>query len=431
MTSTRFAARLVLSLGLTWGCSSNSIDPPTQAADTPELGASSAVEEADALDEAPQPDTSPDADPAPGPDLPDVSQWEPDPIAPTSFDPHTGLRPACKAGGAIALEPKRTALEALPWERGLAMKYSADYEAFVQRAARHARPRSQRELEAFLDSIGRAPGDDGSEDRPPARTLASKDSLLSRDPESPEDLGQMLADGLAIEFLLEGLDERPLTVQPGPGPGWAGGRQLNLVLQDPYVGTMEVLLILPDGEGPWPAVVVHPGHFEDAHYHRQFRYGAEFAEAGLAMAILTPRANDSFPVEDATSQLLLRNGFTFAGLRVYELLLIRKYLRCRGDIQGERIGLMGHSGGAVMGNLAVRVERSWNSYVSDLTGDYLNWDREARTALDETAPRIHPLHTHVNDFETSEVPILTLPYGFGKTSDELLSFFGKHLQAEP
>ena len=59
----------------------------------------------------------------------------------------------------VGLEPEATALERLPWERGLAMKYAADYEAFVERAAKHARPQSQADLEAMLDSMSAPPGD--------------------------------------------------------------------------------------------------------------------------------------------------------------------------------------------------------------------------------------------------------------------------------
>ncbi|MEE2830576.1 MAG: hypothetical protein VX498_15415 [Myxococcota bacterium] len=397
------------------------MDPEPEPQAPPEAPPAPPPEPSTLAEEEPPPPASPTkpAEPeaeqvprAPSTERLPVSQWEPPDLPPQPFDPRAELRSDCSPAGTVHIDPLPEAAAQLPWQRGQAMKYGADYEAFVTRAREHTRPKSQEALEAMLDKLaGPQPVTRGEKPPPPT---------------APE-LQAKLIEGLGMGFLLDGLEQRPLSIQPGPGPGWAEGRQLNIVMNDPYVGTMELLLVLPDGRGPWPAVVAHPGHFEDAHYHRQFRFGADFAAAGIALAILTPRANDSHPLEDKTSQLFLRNGFTFMGVRVYELLLVRKYLRCRTDIQADRLGLVGHSGGAVVGNLAVRVERSWKAYVGDLTGDYLNWDVHNRTALDETAPAVYPLHPYVNKFTTSEVPTLMLPYEFGPTGEVMIDFFKKHL----
>jgi hypothetical protein len=328
-----------------------------------------------------------------------------------SEPPVTALEPGCGPGRAIGVVEEGP-LDDFPWEHeDAATKYGDDYMRFIDIAADHARPVTRETMEALLD--GMKAGDRTDE--------------VNWDLPRPEDLNPRVRTGLNLDFMLDGLDARRLVVRPGPGASAWDGRQIQWALQDPYVGTMEVLLLLPPGEGPWPAVVVHPGHMEHAAFHRDTRFGADFPAANMALAILTPRANDSFPVEDRVSRNLVQNGFSFIALRVYELLLVKKALRCRADIDGSRIGLLGHSGGAVVGNLAVRVDTSWNAYVGDLTGDYLDWDSNSRTAIDELAPHVFPLWELINDFKTAEVPVLMLPYGFGETSDAMLAFYREHL----
>jgi hypothetical protein len=113
-------------------------------------------------------------------------------------------------------------------------------------------------------------------------------------------------------------------------------------------------------------------------------------------------------------------------IRLYELWLIRKLLRCRNDIDPQRIGLLGHSGGAVVANMAIRIDSEWEAYVADLTGDYLNWDEQRGTVMDETAPRAHPYESYVNDFTTSPVPMVMLPYEYGDGS-KMVAFLKEHL----
>jgi hypothetical protein len=323
----------------------------------------------------------------------------------------TPAEPRCGAGRALGVVEEATPLAEFPWGENAAL-YGAAYERFIELAADHAKPMTRERMETMLDAMKRG-------ERP--------DEINWRKARSNADLNLRVRAGLNLEFLLDGLDARRLTVRPGPGASKWAGRQVHLALQDPFVGTFEVLLLLPPGAGPWPAVVVHPGHFENAEFHRDNRFGADFPAAGIALAILTPRANDSFPVEDRVSRALVQNGFSFMGLRVYELLLVKKALRCRSEIRPKRIGLLGHSGGAVVGNLAIRVDTSWTAYVGDLWGDYLNWDSATRTAIDELAPHVHPVWEMVNDFETAELPVLTLPYEFGETGDAMVSFFTEHL----
>jgi hypothetical protein len=296
-----------------------------------------------------------------------------------------------------------------PWD-GIThpMKWDADYQTFLKKidAARSAGgPAPTGQTFDTLRSLG-------------THLTAVRDSTLV--PQLDEDsadfdrlLSAALLDGISANYLYDGLADRRLDVAPGPGERWTKGRQEVLALDDPWIGRFEVIVLLPEGPGPHPAIVVHPGHFEDARSHRDQRFSEEIVHAGIAMAILTPRANDSHPKENDLSLDLLKRGTSLLSVRLYELWLIRKLMRCRTDIDPKRIGLLGHSGGAVVANMAIRIDSDWGAYVSDLTGDYLNWDAELGTVMDETAPGAHPYWNYVNNFDTAPVPMVMLPYEYG------------------
>jgi len=301
------------------------------------------------------------------------------------------------------------------------MKWDAAYQLFLKkidaaRAAGDPSPTGKQftttaALSTYLSSVRDSPG---------------VPELDSKSVEFPALLSAGLLDGISANYLYDGLAQRPLSVAPGPGERWTLGRQEVLALDDPWLGRFEVIVLLPEGPGPYPAIVVHPGHFEDARSHRDQRYSKAIVDAGIAMAILTPRANDSHPTENNLSLELLKRGTSFMSIRLYELWLIRKLLRCRSDIDPQRIGLLGHSGGAVVANMAIRIDSEWVAYVADLTGDYLNWDAQRGTVMDETAPRAHPFESYVNDFTTSPVPMVMLPYEYGDGS-AMVEFLKKHL----
>ncbi len=158
------------------------------------------------------------------------------------------------------------------------------------------------------------------------------------------------------------------------------GTQIILAMHDPWVGTIRVVLLLPTTSGPHPVVI---------------------------------------------GQALL-GGFSMMAVRIYEVLLLHKLLRCRPDIDTERLGLIGHSGGSAVGNLAIRVAPEiFDAYVSDNLNSYFNWVDSA--LQDETDPAIYPWSQIINDFSTSSVPVLEVPYAFENEYQDIADFFDLHL----
>jgi hypothetical protein len=143
----------------------------------------------------------------------------------------------------------------------------------------------------------------------------------------------------------------------------------------------------------------------------------------------TPRGAGVDQWEDLATRTLLRNGFTFLGVRIYETLLALKYLRWRGDIAADRLGLIGQSGGSVVSNVTVRIEPRFRAYVSDCVGHYFS-ETEGRL-LDETTPGLHPYYQFINDFSTSVTPVLTTPYEYAGAMPDITAFFQERLIRRP
>ena len=67
------------------------------------------------------------------------------------------------------------------------------------------------------------------------------------------------------------------------------------------------------------------------------------------------------------------------------------------------------------------------AYVSDFQMNYAQWVPEIRLYHCETVPELYPYHPLVNDFTTSAVPVLSVPYGYADGMDPIFAFFVEKL----
>ncbi|MBJ93530.1 MAG: hypothetical protein CMP23_03545 [Rickettsiales bacterium] len=304
---------------------------------------------------------------------------------------------------------------------------NADYLEFSDRAGSLAVPvENCGALHAQLAQMWR---DGWDQPRPPIPELSAE--------QLTDDLLAVLNLGVLIggDERHDSLSERPLEVSVLGERDAGGYRELELVLRDPLVGSVHGLLLLPPGEGPFPAVLALPGHGESAAEHRDQRFGWLFPEEGIAALILDTRAYDTGIAEHEASLALLCGGFSLMSVRVYEALLALKFLRGRAEVCNDRIGLIGHSGGSVTGNLLIRLDPELAAFVSDLTAIYFNvgeplegqkWGQIA----DETHPGLARLSANINDHSTASIPVLEAPYGYAEGPAPLFEFFARHLIAE-
>ena len=281
-----------------------------------------------------------------------------------------------------------------------------DYLAFPDVAADWAAPLTEFELEDVLAQMQ-------------AGSLA-----LSSGPFDAAGLKTAVIEGMRTGFLLDGLHARELRVQESdPLPlaqfepaSWAGVPAIGweFQLEDPYVGRLRGIAARPEGEGPFGVVVAIHGHHESAEVWLAGRQAAVLLDAGYAIVAPTLRVNDAGTVETEVTRTLLGAGFSFAGLRVYEQLLAMRYAASIPELDRCKVGLLGHSGGAVAANVTLWLDPGIRGLITDLQSNYFVGDHQY--ILDETAPGLYRLSTFINDFEQSPVPALLVPYNF-ETAD--------------
>jgi hypothetical protein len=310
-----------------------------------------------------------------------------------------------------------------------------------------------RRLAAWLLSLALA-GPAGAQSCPePARCIADYLALPSRVALIDPPLS-----GEEVDGLVEALDEARLRAGPlvpgelekalGFGPlraalgvplaqvdttDIAGGRAL--VFHDPLVGRLEGILLLPDGPGPFPAVLALHGHGDRAEVFVDRHHGRDYPVRGIALLAITLRGMNIDEHEHLAARELMRHGLQLIGVRAYEALRALAYLRSLPEIDARRTGLIGHSGGSSLGNLLVRLEPDLAAYVSDHAVDFRSsgW-REPYHC--ETVPGLYPIHRQLNDLSRAGLPVLQVRYGYGRRklfgldrreSRRILDFFAGQL----
>ena len=291
----------------------------------------------------------------------------------------------------------------------------AQYRSFVADHAQFAHPRPFEDVLAELAEIEAEP-------LPPVMHL------------SQEQLRARIVDALNIGFMLEGLDARPLQVTIFAESETDGITSRHLIFADPLVGEFEALQLEPRASDPMPAIIGLHGHFDTPAIFAENYLGADLAAAGYLVLMPQFRAMNCFGPEDEISRTLISGGFHLMAMRVYETLLLEKYLRSLPRVDSRRIGILSHSGGSSTANLAVHLTDGIAAQVTDY---YVDWrDRCIPPPVDlpvhcETVPGLFPLSTTFPDDRSAPLPRLSIPYaenGFAEDADAIFGFFAAHLR---
>ncbi|MCZ7583036.1 MAG: hypothetical protein M5R36_06705 [Deltaproteobacteria bacterium] len=255
-------------------------------------------------------------------------------------------------------------------------------------------------------------------------------------------LRRRLIAALNIEFLVDGLDERPLTVTTVAATRSGDGETRELIFSDPFVGDFRALLVAPvPARRKSPAIIALHGHFDAPETFFDQFFGKRLVAEGIAVLVLSSRALGGAPHEPETVLRFLHRGFHVLGLHVYETLLAHKYLSFlsllpNGPVDAEAIGLLGHSSGSTTANIALRLLRGKiRAYAGDQITEYLGVypvsAANENSVFVTQAPPLFPYSRAVNDFSTAGADVLMLPYGFrdGDLSyeNEVVSFFASKL----
>lgn len=241
------------------------------------------------------------------------------------------------------------------------------------------------------------------------------------------DLKGRIVQELNIDFLLEGLDERKLEVSISAARQRIGYTEKELLFVDPRVGPFSALLLIPDKKKPCPAVVGLHGHGGSGKSFRDHGFGADLAKEGFVVIMPSFRAMRFDESEEAISRELYLNGFTLMGIRVYETLLLIKYLKYKDFVNENRIGIIGHSGGSTVACLVSRISPDLRAGVYDMFSGF--YDEIIHC---ETIPGMVYYAPQINNLSTLKIPFRKFEYAYTGQYDkqEALDFFKKNLTGD-
>lgn len=183
-----------------------------------------------------------------------------------------------------------------------------------------------------------------------------------------------------------------------------------------------------------PAIIGLHGHLDTPAIFAAEFLGTELAADGYLVLMPRFRAMECFTVEAQISRTLISGGFHPMALRVYEALLMEKYLRSLDRVDARHIGILSHSGGSSTANLVVHLTGGIAAQVTDY---YVDWrDRCIPPPADfpvhcETVPGLFPLSTTFADERSAPIPRLSLPYAensFASDAEAIRNFFATHLR---
>lgn len=360
---------------------------------------------------------------APTPDVPAAAPLGPPPgeVVPTSMAPdlpRLGAVEAVAAGGLEDTGPITWRVDpSATWDCGQDSVYCAD--PYIELAFAIADP--ERDLHGCADYLPEQSLDLGVYDAP-------------QDAWSADDLAADLREGLDLDWLLDGLAQRPLELVLVEERVQGGLRQQRILATDPIVGTMQWRLLWPaNEERPLRGILAFPGHPMSDDAGLEFidsPYGRPLAEAGYLLAVPSVRAYDSMHAESDASAYLICAGSSLLAMRHYEALLLDRALRWLGVPD---LSLVGHSGGSVTMNALVRHDSRWRAAVSDLQSTYAvvmfcveGGPEGGYCLLDEVHPHLSRRHPQINreDLVPRMLPWSSHEYGYPEGVGPILDFLG-------
>ena len=236
------------------------------------------------------------------------------------------------------------------------------------------------------------------------------DDLIDVLPEgslTENELREVVFSMLNIDWLVEELDNRLLSITIIREEEKEFYFEWEMLLVDPYIGTFRGIFLLPKGMGSFPGIVALHGHTSSALEYRDDYWGKDYATNGYAVFLPDMRvAGGPSGEENIVQREFMINGYWFQTVRVYEALLVYKFLRFLNLVENENFSIIGHSGGALTANLVMRVDFDIKAIVVDIHTDYTAYNPTYDYWADGTVLTLYPYH------------VLTQPLNYYKTEGQ-------------
>lgn len=278
----------------------------------------------------------------------------------------------------------------------------AGYSRFLDLAAGRGTSRDESELHRWIQDAIAAPAPSGEI--------------------TPDRFASAVVSALGVGFLLDQLEEVHSSVAFLADELHLGHTVHRFLIDDPWVGTLGGFFVLPEGEGPHRAILAEHGHGTEAVDWLDTYGGLDYVEAGFVLFAVDHRMMYADDGESEVGHDLLADGFTLAGIHIYESLLVHRLMRWHPAVDADHIGLLGHSAGSNRGNLMVRLTDTFGAYVSD-NPTLFDFDPSAPRYHEALVPELAPWQDAIGDSQTAPTPTLEVDYGFPEGTGPLLEFF--------
>ena len=202
-----------------------------------------------------------------------------------------------------------------------------------------------------------------------------------------------------------------------------------LLFYDQHVGFFEVLILIPkQDKARYPAIIGLHGHRQTSYNFKEDFFVEDLVNEGFIVIIPAFRAMGLTETEYIISKKLLLNGFTLMGIRVYETLLVEKYLQHLEYVEEENIGIFGHSGGCSIASFVTVLCSRIKAKVVDHESNFMD-----RTDLygiyDEILPALVEHSETIHNYNsTPENSKFKAPYEYPGCQHKVLDFFKKYLK---
>ena len=270
--------------------------------------------------------------------------------------------------------------------------------------------------------------------------LVGKDNTpVFRDMVSPGEMYDIVLEGSGLKNLLAGFWSLSLWFRTVAVTDYGDYVEKLIVMRNQHLDEVQAMILVPPGDGPFPAILVAPGHSNDVDGYgdQQFRdklHGLDFVRAGYAILAISWRDMCGWPHEDYVSRLLLGAGTSMVSVQMLELMMGLKYLEAQAWVQTDRIGLISHSGGNASGNPLVWLEQSrFKAAVSDFNTSYADysWNADQGVWIQNTfSPIWWPEQLRLPNIQPQAGSVLGLRpyYGYPNWREDVFPFFEEHLK---
>ena len=243
-------------------------------------------------------------------------------------------------------------------------------------------------------------------------------------------LREAIIEKMNIGFLLDDLkSQRQVRVAHAQTKN--GIKETILEIIDPHVGRFDALLLSPTKVGSSStAILALHGHGDNPETMAKKYLGRRLAAKGHHVVLPRLRAHEcqrQVNIENMVAIDLWAHGFSLMGLHVYEALVAQREAQAHWGVAAMKWGVLGHSGGSSLANLLPRVSDGFDAKAVDYFVDFNNRCGAERIHCETFGP-LFPLANDINNEKTLSIPTLSVPYGYKKRGNEVLSFFGKHLK---